>query len=214
MSKQKLLLFSATLMASASISSAQSRPFENSWFWGVKGGVNTFSSAGNGGSSAPTYGLDWVITRAQGGLYVSADQSFFKLDVRSPDASAAGGTRGVAINDLRRFSIGGLIFPVRYRALRPYAGAGYSIALLGSARPRPDSLGGSAGSTFIKATEDARSRASLMFMGGVQLEAKRGAFFAQETILPSSSDFLLSGNLSFFEVGFRYNVGSSIDRNR
>jgi DNA mismatch repair protein MutS len=48
------------------------------------------------------------------------------------------------------------------------------------------------------------------------LESKRAnylaAVFAQETMLPANSNFLLNGVLSFFEFGVRYNFGSSIDQ--
>ena len=49
-------------------------------------------------------------------------------------------------------------------------------------------------------------------MGGVQIQTRRAAIFAQETMLPSNGQFLFPSVLSFFEFGVRYNFGSSIDR--
>ena len=51
-----------------------------------------------------------------------------------------------------------------------------------------------------------------MGMAGVQIQTRRAAIFAQETMLPSNGNFLFSSVLSFFEFGVRYNFGSSIDR--
>ena len=61
------------------ISSAQAgRQFKNSWFWGIKGGGlyprrQRTSTIAKRRSS----GIDWLITRTHGGLYVSGGQSFF-----------------------------------------------------------------------------------------------------------------------------------------
>jgi hypothetical protein len=57
-----------------------------------------------------------------------------------------------------------------------------------------------------------RSRSSILGMAGVQIQTKRAAIFAQETMLPSNNDFMITSVLSFFEFGVRYNFGSSIDR--
>jgi len=205
----------AVVFVAASSAGAQTRGnFENSWFWGVKGGVSSFKTTGSGGNSVPTWGLDWLITRKQGGLYVSADQSFFSRSVTAVDAGSPGGTRKIKINDLRRVGFAGVVFPGPYGAVRPYAGVGAAVALLGSAVAQPDSLGGAPSSTFQSDTEKQRSRASILMLAGAQFQVKRTAFFVQETILPSGGDFLIRSALSFFEIGVRYNFGSAIEGSR
>ena len=183
--------------------------FDNYWFWGVKGGVNSFSIPGTVKKSAPTWGLDWMITRTHGGLYVSADQSYFTRTVISADPSASGGTRKVLISDMRRVGFGGLVFPPPYGRLRAYAGLGAAISILGKAVAQNDRAGGAPSQQFIESTDHARSRASLLAMAGTQLQIGRTAFFMQETWLPSGAEFLVPSTMSFFELGLRYNLGSS-----
>ena len=63
-----------------------------------------------------------------------------------------------------------------------------------------------------RAVESERSRSAVLGMVGVQIQTRRAAVFAQETMLPSNNRFLFSSVLSFFEFGIRYNFGSSIDQ--
>ncbi|MDQ6718058.1 MAG: hypothetical protein M3Z17_06890 [Gemmatimonadota bacterium] len=204
----------ACVIAAPQVSAQSSGNFDNSWFWGVKGGVNTFTSSGSGTTSAPTWGLDWLITRKQGGLYISADQSFFGKTLTATDANSANGTRQIKLHDLRRVGFAGVVFPGPFGALRPYAGVGAAISLIGSAIAQPDSIGGAPSQTFVDNTDKQRSRASLLVMAGAQFQVKRTAIFVQETVLPSGGDFLIRSAMSFFEVGIRYNFGSSIEGSR
>lgn len=209
----RMLVVCAAAIASATQSAAaqQFGKFDDSWFWGAKGGVTSFSLGANRSASAPTWGLDWMITRSKGGLYVSADQSFFTRTVTLPDVNSANGTRQVVIKDMRRIGFSGAVFPPPYGRLRAYAGLGAAISLLGSAVAQNDSAGGAPGQAFLDKTEHARSRASIMAMLGTQLQFGRAAYFLQETILPSGADFLVPSTMSFFEVGVRFNIGSSIE---
>ena len=201
----------ATLLSATDLSAQVRGNFENSWFWGAKAGVNTFRAGTGGTSNVPTWGLDWLITRKQGGLYVSADESFFNRTVTATDANSVSGTRDIKISDMRRVDFSGVVFPRTFGPVRPYGGVGAAVLLLGSAVAQPDSLGGAPSQAFKDEIGKNSSRASLLFMAGVQIQAKRAAFFAQETVLPSAGDFLVRSALSFFEVGVRYNFGSSIE---
>ena len=104
MQKLKALVFAvaATVTVAGSAAAQEARLFENSWFWGVKSGFNTFSTAGTGSTTAPGIGLDWFITRSKGGLYVSYDQAGFERDVQVFDFASESGERTVRVNDLRR----------------------------------------------------------------------------------------------------------------
>lgn len=204
----------ATIVVSASANAQEMRNFDNSWFWGFKSGINTFSVPGHGNTSTVDLGIDWVITRTKGGLYVSANQSTFTRDVEVFDASSNTSQRTVRASDLRRVSFAALAFPKHFGGITPYAGLGYMIAVLGDARAVVDTSSNTFPSnSFLDAVDNARSRSSVMGMAGVQIQTKRAAIFAQETMLPSSSTFLFSSVLSFFEFGVRWNFGSSIDRN-
>jgi hypothetical protein len=210
-----LKLASLCLVACAAMatpaSSQQFGKFDDSWFWGAKGGAGSFTTAPNASKSAPTYGLDWMITRTRGGLYVSADQSSFTRTVTLADANAANGRRQVVINDLRRVGFSGVVFPPPYGRMRAYAGLGAAISIIGSAIAQNDSVGGAPSQDFLDKTESARSRASLMALVGGQIQFGRTAYFMQETVLPSGAEFLVPSTMSFFEVGIRFNFGSSVD---
>ena len=202
----------ATLVVSASAGAQEMRNFDNSWFWGFKSGINTFSAPGRGNTSTVDLGIDWLITRTKGGLYVSGNQSIFERDVEVFDATSNTGQRTVRVNDLRRISLAGVAFPKHFGGITPYAGIGYTIAVLGDARVFVDSANTFPNNAFLDGVEARRSRGAVFGMGGVQIQTNRAAIFAQEQLLPSNSQFLFPSVLSFFEFGVRWNFGSSIDR--
>jgi hypothetical protein len=202
----------AALVGSASANAQGMRNFDNSWFWGAKAGINTFTPSGHGTTSTANLGIDWLITRTKGGLYVSGDQSIFQRDVEVFDQASKTGQRTVRVNDMRRLSFAAVAFPKHFGGITPYAGLGYTIAVLGSARIFADTANTFPTNAFFDEVEDKRSRAGILGMGGVQIQTKRAAIFAQESLLPSNTGFLFSSALSFFEFGVRYNFGSSIDR--
>lgn len=201
-----------TVVGPASANAQQMRNFDNSWFWGFKTGINTFSAPGHGNTSTADFGIDWLITRTKGGLYVSGNQSIFERDVDVFDQASNTNKRTVRVNDLRRITFAALAFPKHFGGITPYGGVGYTIAVLGDARVFVDSANTFPNNAFLDRVEDARSRGAVMGMGGVQIQGRRAAIFAQETLLPSNSSFLVSSVLSFFEFGVRWNFGSSIDR--
>jgi hypothetical protein len=203
----------ATLVVSASADAQGRRNFDNSWFWGFKSGINTFAvPGGSGNATTVDLGIDWLITRTKGGLYVSGNQSIFERDLDAVDPASNTGQRRVRVNDMRRITFAGLAFPKHFGGITPYGGIGYTIVVLGDARVFVDSANTFPNNAFLDAVERARSRSSVLGMAGVQIQTKRAAIFAQETLLPSSPSFLFTSVLSFFEFGVRYNFGSAIDR--
>ena len=202
----------ATLVVTAGANAQERRNFDNSWFWGFKSGVNTFSAPGHGNTSTVDLGIDWLITRTRGGLYVSANQSVFQRSVEVADPTARRNQRTVLVNDLRRISFAAVAFPKHFGGITPYGGIGYTIAVLGDARIVVDSADTFPNNAFLDKVESRRSRGAVFGMGGIQIQTKRAAIFAQETMLPSNSQFMFNSVLSFFEFGVRYNFGSSIDR--
>lgn len=201
----------ATLVVTASAGAQQRRNFDNSWFWGFKTGINTFSSPGRGNISTVDLGVDWLITRTKGGLYVSGNQSIFERDITMFDSGAAV-DRTVRVNDLRRITVAGVAFPKHFGGITPYAGLGFTLAVLGDARVFVDSTSSFPSNAFLDEVDQARSRAAAVGMAGIQIQTMRFAIFAQETLVPSNPSFLFPSVLSFFEFGLRWNFGSSIDR--
>ena len=201
----------ATFVVTAGASAQEMRNFDNSWFWGFKSGINTFTVPGRGNTSTVDMGVDWLITRTKGGLYVSGNQSIFERDITVFDNGAAT-NRTVRINDLRRITLAGVAFPKHFGGITPYAGLGYTIVVLGDARVFVDSASAFPSNAFLDEVESMRSRSAVVGIGGIQIQASRAAIFAQVTLIPSNPSFLLSSVLSFFEFGLRWNFGSSIDR--
>jgi hypothetical protein len=202
----------ATIVVSAGAGAQGVRNFDNSWFWGFKSGVNTFSVPGHGNTSTVDLGIDWLITRTKGGLYVSGNQSIFERDLEFEDPTSTSGSRTVRVNDMRRISFAALAFPKHFGGITPYGGIGYMIAVLGDARVFVDSANTFPNNAFLDEMDRERSRGAVIGMAGLQIRTKRAAIFAQETLVPSNNDFLFRSVLSFFEFGVRWNFGSSIDR--
>jgi len=202
----------ATIVVSASANAQEMKNFDNSWFWGFKSGINSFAVPGHGNTSTVDLGVDWVITRTRGGLYVSANQSVFERDLEFLDPTSNTGKRTVRVNDMRRITVAGLGFPKHFGGITPYAGLGFMIAVLGDARVFVDSANTFPTNSFLDEVERERSRSTAMVMGGVQIQTKRAAIFGQETLIPSNNSFLFRSVLNFFEFGIRINFGSSIDQ--
>jgi hypothetical protein len=202
----------ATLVVSAGANAQGMRNFDNSWFWGFKSGINTFSVPGHGNTSTVDLGVDWLITRSKGGLYVSGNQSIFQRDLQVFDQSASGSQRTVRVNDLRRISFAAMVFPKHFGGITPYGGLGSMLAVLGDARVFVDSASNFPSNSFFDQIDQARSRSAVMAIAGLQIQLSRLAVFGQETVLPSNPSFLFPSVLNFFEFGVRINFGSSIDR--
>lgn len=201
----------------SSLEAQTNRPFENAWFWGLKAG--TVRVATNEESrTVGSIGADWVITRKTGGLYVSYDMSNFVSRARISDSNAGGGFRQIEVNDLRRVGVAGMIFPVKYGRVRPYAGIGMSLDLLGDAAVVVDSLSSADDApdqTFLSTVDGRRSQSALLFLGGAQMELSRMAAFAQISVAPNTGRFLVGRDpMLAVQFGLRYNVGTSIDRAR
>ncbi|MEP6905673.1 MAG: hypothetical protein ABI875_06285 [Gemmatimonadales bacterium] len=209
--------FIAGLVCSASFSAAasaqQARYFDDSWFWGVKSGVATFSPTLGGNETAATYGGEWLITRQKGGLYVSVDQANVSTVSAVVDANTSDGLRPVTVNKLRRVGFAALAFPVRFGRVRPYAGLGLSLNMVGSASPQLSAKENSVDDAVSQRIDDHRSQAGVLGMAGLQVQFERLAIFGQASVVGASSSFLLGNStLGFFEGGVRYNIGSSRSR--
>lgn len=204
---------SGGLLAAPARAGAQDpRLFENSWFWGIHGGAMSVQTPVQRGATAGVVGAEWFITRRVGGVYAAYDQSHFARVSAVTDSGAGGAQRFVDVRDMRSVSLGALAFPFRLAALRPYAGLGFSLGMVGSATVRSDTSGATSSSSLATTVQDARSRATVFALGGAQWQVRRVAVFGQAMLLPPASDFLLSGQTTMFTAGVRYNFGSSIDR--
>lgn len=208
--------FAALLSQSSAAQDA--RQFKDAWFWGVKGGALSFASATTNNGGAPLVGAEWLITRTNGGLYISFDQAFLTttggFTDRDPDSIFV---RNVQLKNLRRFTMAGMVFPMQTRTLHPYAGAGLAFNQIAGA----SLLTGTTSTARYLIAQDSiqakKAAFSPIFLVGVQSRFSRASLFVQGTASPVQTNFFLSGTNSFnfsLELGARYNVGSSIDRTR
>ena len=201
----------AALVPSLGAAQTSSRLFENSWFWGVKGGVMSFSTEVDGNTAAPLVGVEWLITRTHGALYISGEQSFFKATSSVQDRF--GQDYRVAMRDMRRYTAAALAFPVAWGTVRPYGGVGFSlnniqrVALVDV--PATDT------STIDVAGQlnQQKDRISFITMAGIQAQYQRVSLFGQVTYMPAKSAFLFNGRSTYIlEAGVRYNFSSSKER--
>jgi hypothetical protein len=204
----------ATLFAAAvapSVTSAQSaKDFDDSWFWGVKAGVSTFSPTLGSTHSTASYGAEWLITRTRAGLYVSYDEANVSTVSAVFDPSADNGFRPVSVDKMHRVSFAALAFPWTFGKARPYAGLGLTLNVIGSATPQLGASESEVSGDVAARIDDRRSQSALLAMGGVQVQFTRLAVFGQASVAPASSNFLLNNSaLGFFEAGVRYNFGSA-----
>ena len=202
-------LFAAAIAPSAS--SAQSmRDFNDSWFWGVKAGVSTYSPTLGSTHSTASYGAEWLITRTRGGLYVSFDESNLSAMSAVFDPTATDNFRPVRVSKMHRIGFAALAFPWQYGRFRPYAGLGLTVNVIGTATPQLGASESTVDDAVFQRIDDRRSQAAILGMGGVQAQFHKFAVFAQASVAPSSANFLLNNSaLGFFEGGVRYNFGGA-----
>jgi hypothetical protein len=210
----------------------QGRRFENAWFWGVKGGGMVYSTAGVAQNESgqyvalaprtqqsPTFGAEWLITRTHGGVYVSYDQGFlqevagFTTDRFDPEAPVI----AVDLSNTRRVNLAGMIFPPVTRWVQPYVGLGLSFLQVAGAEARnpeafEDAQQEAAFNAFVT-----QQRTQLQPLGiiGVQARLQPFSVFLQGSATQFDRQFLLRGGRSAvvsYELGIRYNIGSSIER--
>lgn len=198
-------------LAAATAHAQQEQLFQDSWFWGLHAGSTSIGTPVASSSQAGTIGADWMITRTDGGLYVSYDQASFTRTSAVVDTTAGNGLRPVSVRNLRTISVGGLAFPWHSGRFRPYAGLGFALSLVASASAQPGSPATAVPPTVNQTVDDARSRSSVFALGGAQWQMDRAAIFAQASFIPSSNNFLLTKPITSIVAGIRYNFGSSIE---
>lgn len=219
----------AALLAQPS-TAQEGRPFHDAWFWGVKGGILNYSSdatpvnnapccVGTDNAGAPMVGIDWLITRTKGGLYVSVDQAFFTTSAfyRRPFVA---GDPYLTLKNVRRISALAMGFPMQTPTVHPYVGIGASVNQIGDLQLQGSITNPALAAAAADSIQSKRVAISPVFMAGVQQRLPGFSVFAQGTGTFLSHDYYLRNaepkrQLQWsIEGGIRYNIGSSIDRVR
>jgi len=187
--------------------------FEDSWYWGAKGGAMRFGTVVDGRVTAPLAGAEWLITHRRGALLVSAEQSFFDQASLVADPYTSDGTREISIHDARRYSFAALAAPVQLGAVRPYAGLGLAMHVIRRATPTGD-FSTQAQLTYVSdAVSSGQSFVAPFLMAGAQAQFGLAAVFVQGSLSAAQSRTLFNrGGGSQIEAGIRLNVAPAFER--
>jgi opacity protein-like surface antigen len=207
--------------------------FNNSWFWGVNGGMMTYWTTNVAHAQAPSVGIEWLITKKHVGLYVGFDQTFFKttgaqftnvgLQFADSTLSSASATnvqfnQPVTIHNSRHIDLAFLGFPGS-GPIRPYAGVGIALNFVQNATispadyPSQSGFGPAAywepgyyGNQYV---DQSAYWVSPLLMAGLQVQVSRVSLFGQAKVYTTDSRHLFSDG-AFFNVqaGVRYNVAT------
>ena len=192
------------------------RSFKDAWFWGVKVGGMDYNSATTTHQQAPLGGVEWLITRSRGGLYISFSQALFTdqagilLDANDTTP------KPIDLKNMRRLDVAAMVFPGNNLYVHPYAGIGFSIKQINSAAAAPFAYA-SADEYYTTQSFVAQLRtgASPYFIAGTQLRMIGFSVFFQGTASPAQKNMFLYNGKSFhltYEGGLRFNFGSAIDK--
>lgn len=197
----------------------QGRSFRDAWFWGLKGGGMNFSTARETNQQAALAGVDWVITRTRGGLYVSFDHAFLDRSTSILDVDPFTGDlieRRVDLKGLSRLNVLAMGFPLKTERVRPYFGLGMSVNHISDATPSQDPPYETQEQAFLvdELVNDMKTSFSPAGMIGVQSQLAGVHVFAQSVVSGAGRNFFLGGNglNASLEIGVRYNIGRSIER--
>ena len=215
----RALMAAVTVVAALpSVSTAQDgRQFKDAWFWGVKAGGYSFANPSQSYTAAPLAGIDWLITRTHGGLYVSASEAFFTsqaLIANGPTLSDTG-VRVIDLKDMRRLDMAAVGFPGEHLHLHPYVGVGFTLNEVAAAIPQGPFTQSNQIDYANSVVNDAKVSFSPMLLFGAQYRLRRLSVFAQGQASPAQRNFIMYNGRPFnytYEFGIRYNAGSSIDR--
>ncbi|HVE79973.1 MAG TPA: hypothetical protein VNA89_13995 [Gemmatimonadaceae bacterium] len=215
------LAFGALALLPATGAAQSGRYFQNAWFWGAKAGNMTYWTRGKSSpSQAVQFGGEWLITRKRGGLYVAFDKVFFNTlysgsqttYIDDPLNTDDGGVRYIDFDDMRRLTFAAMAFPKQFGPFRPYGGLGLAVNWITEAVPRGGFSTAQQAADIMMAVEDAKTRTAPIFILGTQMQLFRMSAFGQASYMPAERRFLLNDRGTyFFEVGVRYNVGSSVE---
>lgn len=221
----------------------QGRRFENAWYWGVRGGQMVYSTPGTAGNVsqgfvtpwaytnaadenklAPVVGLEWLITRNRGGLYLSYAKGFLDKDLDFARANFSDTTIARAhAGGMRRIDIAGMMFPMTVGKAQPYVGLGATILQVGDMNPvlRANADGsfpagsGAQMDTLSAELLNRKAAVSPLAILGVQARLKPFSVFAQVSGVALPDEFILQRTSRYvmsYDIGIRYNVGSSIEK--
>jgi opacity protein-like surface antigen len=214
-----LTIATAVVVALPMIATAQQgRQFKDAWFWGVKAGGFTLADSSQNYRQSALVGVDWLITRTHGGLYISGAEAFFHQQTFVPrdPAAADSGFRAVDLKNMRKLDVAVMGFPGEHLRFHPYVGAGFTLAQVATAEPQPPFANADQLNSAEDVIQQKKGGFSPLFIAGGQYRLHWASVFGQLSLSPAQQNFILYNGRPWnfaYEIGLRYNVGTSIDRN-
>jgi outer membrane protein W len=215
----------------AAAAAQQGHLFDNSWFWGVNGGVSTFWTQYVAHTQAPTVGIEWLLTRTHTGLYVAYNQSFLKGGVSGEYQNAGKNytdstyttyntlsyNDSTPIHSVRQLDLALMGFPTSGK-IRPYAGVGISVVWVQTQQNVVYPTGYSSvfpltywdptayGTSF---RDQASDWVGALFIVGVQAQLSRFSIYGQAKATTVGTGHLLTNGAYYtVQAGVRVNVAS------
>ena len=171
------------------------------WYWGAHAGAFIYRTNAQKFYADPIIGINWLITKKRGALYVGGEEAFFTSDATASVTDPATGTGyTVAFSKVRRIFAGLLAFPLQGH-IEPIVGLGLSMNTVVDARA--NSPAGQA------AANDAGNKADAWVLGGVQINVGKLAVFGQYVVSTSANSWLMIQEQHSIQGGVRYSLGKS-----
>jgi opacity protein-like surface antigen len=202
MTRFRIVLGAALALAAAAPLHAQQRiqDWQYKWYWGVGGGMMSYTLPTAGRQFTGMGGAEWLITARRVALHIGYDQSFTGAADTFAVQGLSGTNNGVSFDGMRQIQID-VVAIVGDRALQPYVGGGFVIESL----TNPRSTAASPTSTQNDAIAAAASGGFLHILAGVQYRmGRKAAIFAHYSYSAQGRDFLLAGSAQSFVGGIRY----------
>jgi len=180
------------------------------WFWGAQGGLFVFKTDFDGVSAEPIFGGHWLVTGKRTALYIGAEQAFFLSDRHATIVEPSGTIEpgNVAFNNVRRYMIGILAFPVQ-KAVQPFGGGGFAIMEVQNPTTTCTNCTITDAQVVQNAAFDASTKAFFWWMAGIDIRQGRLSLFGHYMLTSSAGNFLISGVTHTFQGGLRYSFGTA-----
>ena len=177
------------------------------WYVGAYGGAATFETTAQEDKTDPVVGAQILVMAKRTAVRLSVDETFTNDNLAVyPDASAPGGVQQVSFNNIRKYSLMLMGFPLK-GAIQPYFGLG-----VGWMHTVNTFVVGSPADP-VAAHDEAVKRGSVGFgsaIAGLQIRLKGVAVFGSWQITSSPDDSkYLTGPTHTVSGGVRLSLGRS-----
>lgn len=190
---------------------AQTLGFESfKWYVGAQAGVTIFETQSQTPGAIFTAGGSLLVTAKRTGLLISVEEGIKSNQVsRFPDATGAGGTRQVLFNNIRKYSVSLVAYPLRTIA-QPYLGLGFGWLQTVKEYPTGPFATAADQAAALALAKSAGSIGFGSFTAGIQARVSRIMIFGQYQITSgAAAGKLFVGSTHALTAGVRFGLGSA-----